>query len=177
MELIEKKLEGETLFDGAIIRVERDRVELPDGSTSRREVVRHPGGVIILPLDDQGRVHMVRQYRYPVERVLTELPAGKLEYGEDPLTAAKRELSEEVGAEAACWKSLGTILPTPGYCDEVHYLYLATGLTFASAHPDEGEFLEHLIIPFNLAVEMALDGSLRDSKTIVALLRADAGLK
>lgn len=177
MELTEKKLDGQTLYDGVIVRLERDRVELPDGGTSHREVVRHPGGVIVLPLDDKGRVRMVRQYRYPVGRVLTELPAGKLEYGEDPLAAAKRELSEEVGAAAEHWESLGRILPTPGYCDEVHHLWLATGLTFGEAHPDEGEFLEQLAIPFGLAVKMALDGSLTDSKSIVAILRADAKLK
>lgn len=172
MELKETKLDSQQIFDGVIVKLCRDRVELPNGKTSYREAVRHPGGVIILPIDENGNVHLVRQFRYPVGRVLLEVPAGKLEYGEEPFAAAKRELSEEVGAKAELWTDLGAVLPTPGYCDEVHYLYLARGLTFGDTHPDEDEFLEQVTMPFEEACAMAADGRIDDSKTVIALLRA-----
>lgn len=172
MELREKTLESEQLFDGRIIKVFRDTVELPNGKTAFREVVRHPGGVIILPVDDDRNVYMVRQFRYPFDRPILEIPAGKLEYGEEPFSAAQRELGEEIGATAGRWTALGSILPTPGFCDEVHYLWLARDLTFGETHPDEDEFLEQVKLPFEEAFAMAADGRLQDSKTVVALLRA-----
>ena len=172
MELIEKKLESQQLYDGKIVKLFRDRVELPNGKTAFREVVRHPGGVIILPIDGAGNVYMVRQFRYPYDRVILEIPAGKLEYGEEPLLAAKRELEEEIGAVAEDWLHLGDIWPTPGFCDEVQHLYLARRLKFGETHPDEDEFLEQVCIPFAEAVAMAADGRLQDSKSVVALLRA-----
>ena len=172
MELIEKKLESQQLYDGKIVKLFRDRVELPNGKTAFREVVRHPGGVIILPIDGAGNVYMVRQFRYPSDRVILEIPAGKLEYGEEPLLAAKRELEEEIGAVAEDWLHLGDIWPTPGFCDEVQHLYLARRLKFGETHPDEDEFLEQVCIPFAEAVAMAADGRLQDSKSVVALLRA-----
>lgn len=172
MELREKQLESEQLFNGRIIKVYRDIVDLPNGKTAFREVVRHPGGVIILPVDGGGNVYMVCQFRYPFDRTLLEIPAGKLEYGEEPFSAAQRELEEEIGATAERWTPLGNILPTPGFCDEVHYLWLARGLTFGETHPDEDEFLEQVKLPFGEAFAMAADGRLQDSKTVVALLRA-----
>lgn len=172
MELKETQLESTRLYDGKIVKLFLDRVELPNGKDAVREVVRHPGGVIILPLDGEGNVHMVRQFRYPVGRVVLEIPAGKLEYGEEPFAAAQRELSEEIGAQAARWTSLGSLLPTPGFCDEVQHLYLARGLTFGQTHPDEDEFLEQVTLPFDQAYAMAADGRLQDSKTVAALLRA-----
>lgn len=173
MDLREKKLESEQLYDGKIVKLYRDRVELPNGRTAYREVVRHPGGVIILPVDDEGNVWMVRQFRYPYDRTILEIPAGKLEYGEEPFSAAVRELSEEIGATAESWTELGKLLPTPGFCDEVQHLYLARGLTFGEVHPDEDEFLEQVKLPFKEAFAMAADGRLQDSKTVVALLRAN----
>lgn len=172
MELKETQLESTRLYDGKIVTLLRDRVKLPNGKEAVREVVRHPGGVIILPLDREGNVHMVRQFRYAVGRSLLEIPAGKLEYGEDPFSAAQRELSEEIGAQAACWTPLGSLLPTPGFCDEVQHLYLARELSFGRTHPDEDEFLEQVTMPFEQAFTMAADGRLQDSKTVAALLRA-----
>ena len=172
MDLTEKKLKSEQLYDGKIVKLFRDTVELPNGKTALREVVRHPGGVIILPIDNDGNVHMVRQFRYAYDRVILEIPAGKLEYGEEPLAAAKRELEEEIGAKADSWVSLGDIWPTPGFCDEVQHLYLARGLTFGDTHPDEDEFLEQVKMPFAEVFAMAADGRMQDSKSIVALLRA-----
>lgn len=172
MELTEKQLASEQIYDGKIVKLYRDRVELPNGKEALREVVRHPGGVIILPIDSEGNVWMVRQFRYPCGRAVLEIPAGKLEYGEEPFAAARRELSEEIGAEAGRWEELGKLLPTPGFCDEVHHLYLARDLTFGETHPDEDEFLEQVKLPFAEAYAMASDGRLQDSKTVVALLRA-----
>ena len=172
MELTEKKLESQQLYDGKIVKLFRDRVELPNGKTAFREVVRHPGGVFILPVDEAGNVYMVRQFRYPYDRAILEIPAGKLEYGEEPLLAAKRELEEEIGAVAEDWRHLGDIWPTPGFCDEVQHLYLARGLKFGETHPDEDEFLEQVCMPFAEATAMAADGRLQDSKSVVALLRA-----
>lgn len=172
MELTEKQLDSTQLYDGKIVRLYRDRVELPNGKEAFREVVRHPGGVIILPIDNEGNVWMVRQFRYPYGRTVLEIPAGKLEYGEEPFSAARRELSEEIGATAGRWVELGKLLPTPGFCDEVQHLYLARDLTFSAVHPDEDEFLEQVKLPFAEAYAMAADGRLQDSKTVVALLRA-----
>ena len=172
MNLTEKKLESEQLYNGKIVKLFRDSVELPNGKTAFREVVRHPGGVIILPIDDARNVYMVRQFRYAYDRAILEIPAGKLEYGEEPLSAAQRELEEEIGAVAGQWTHLGDIWPTPGFCDEVQHLYLARELTFGETHPDEDEFLEQVRMPFGEAVAMAADGRLQDSKSVVALLRA-----
>ena len=172
MNLTEKQLDSERLYDGKIVKLYRDRVELPNGKEAFREVVRHPGGVIILPIDNEGNVRMVRQFRYPYDRAILEIPAGKLEYGEEPFAAAQRELSEEIGATAEHWMDLGKLLPTPGFCDEVQHLYLARDLTFGETHPDEDEFLEQVKLPFAEAFAMAADGRLQDSKTVVALLRA-----
>ncbi len=173
MDLTEKQLDSDRIYDGKIIKLYRDRVELPNGKEAFREVVRHPGGVIILPIDDDGAVWMVRQFRYPYNRAILEIPAGKLEYGEEPFSAAQRELEEEIGATAGQWTELGKLLPTPGFCDEVQHLYLARSLSFGETHPDEDEFLEQVRIPFAEAFAMAADGRLQDSKTVVALLRAN----
>ena len=172
MELKEKRLSGETVFDGKIMHVRRDRVQLGDGSEAFREVVDHSGGVCVLALDDEGRALLVRQFRYPHEKVLREIPAGKLERGEDPFEAAKRELKEETGAVAEIWSSLGEIYPTPAYCGEIIRMYLAQELTFGETAPDEGEFLEVERIDFDRLVEQVLGGEIRDAKTVAAVLKA-----
>jgi len=172
LDLTERKLESEKLYDGKIVKLFRDVVELPNGKTALREVVRHPGGVIILPIDDAGNVHLVRQFRYAYDRAILEIPAGKLEYGEEPLSAARRELEEEIGAKAESWVPLGDIWPTPGFCDEVQHLWLARGLTFGKTNPDEDEFLEQVQLPFAQAFAMAADGRMQDGKSVVAILRA-----
>lgn len=171
MELTEKTISSEKIFDGRILHIRRDTVELPDGSRSAREVVDHPGGVCVLALDDEGQVLLVRQFRYPYEKVLTEIPAGKLEYGEDPEKAALRELKEETGAVPGKFQSLGELYPSPGYCGEIIRMYLAQELTFGEAALDEDEFLNVERMPFGELAELVLAGEIRDAKTIAAVLK------
>ena len=177
MELNEKTLSSEKIFDGKIIHVRRDTVLLPDGQQSFREVVDHPGGVCILALDEQNRALLVRQFRYPYMQLLRELPAGKLEYGEDPREAAIRELREETGAAAGRFESLGELYPSPGYCGEIIRMYLARDLQFGESQLDEDEFLDLERIPFDTLVQEVLSGELRDAKTIAAVLKAKILLK
>jgi len=172
MELTEKTLDSKLVYDGGLLKVYRDTVELPGGRNAWREIIHHPGGVAMLPVDGAGNVYLVRQFRYPYHRAVLEAPAGKVEFGEDPFPAAKRELSEELGAQAGRWTDLGAILPSPGYTDEVLHLYLAEELTFGKSHPDEDEFLETVKLPFAEAAAMAADGRLEDGKTVTLLLRA-----
>lgn len=172
MELTEKTLSSEEIFDGKILHVRRDTVLLPNGHQSFREVVDHPGGVCVLALDDQGRALLVSQFRYPYMEVLRELPAGKLERGEDPALAARRELLEETGATAGSFQSLGELYPSPGYCGEIIRMYLARELTFGEAAPDEDEFLRVERVDFHQLVDQVLAGQIRDAKTIVAVLKA-----
>ena len=171
MELTEKTISSEEIFSGRILHIRRDTVELPGGGRSFREVVDHPGGVCVLALDDENRVLLVRQFRYPYEKVLTELPAGKLEIGEDPEQAALRELREETGAVPGTFQSLGELYPSPGYCGEIIRMYLARDLTFGEAHLDEDEFLNLERVPFDQLVEQVLSGEIKDAKTIAAVLK------
>jgi ADP-ribose pyrophosphatase len=171
MELKEKTISSEEIFSGRILHIRRDTVELPGGGRSFREVVDHPGGVCVLALDDENRVLLVRQFRYPYEKVLTELPAGKLEIGEDPEQAALRELREETGASPGTFQSLGELYPSPGYCGEIIRMYLARKLTFGEASLDEGEFLNVERMDFARLVELVLSGEIRDAKTIAAALK------
>ncbi len=177
MDLTERTLESTLVYDGGLLKVYRDTVGLSNGKTAWREIIRHPGAVIIVPVDDEGRVHLVRQYRYPYAREVLEVPAGKLEYGEEPFSAARRELDEEIGARADRWTPLGEMLPTPGYSDELQHVYLAQGLTFGKSHPDEDEFLEPVTIPLEEAAAMAVDGRLQDGKTVAVILKAWMMLK
>ena len=171
MELTEKTLSSEKIFDGRILHVRRDTVLLPNGHQSTREVVDHPGGVCVLALDDQERVLVVSQFRYPYGEVLRELPAGKLEYGEDPAQAAIRELREETGAVAGTFQPLGELYPSPGYCGEITRMYLGRDLTFGDTDPDEDEFLGLERVPFSQLVEQVLSGEIKDAKTIAAVLK------
>ncbi|MBD5149715.1 MAG: NUDIX hydrolase [Oscillibacter sp.] len=171
MDLTEKTLSSEKIYDGHILHVRRDTIELPDGSRGYREVVDHQGGVCVLALDDENRVLVVSQYRYPYEKVLREIPAGKLEYGEDPAQAAIRELKEETGAVAGDFRPLGELYPSPGYCGEVIRMYLARELTFGETHLDKDEFLNLERVPFDRLVEEILSGEIRDAKTIAAVLK------
>ena len=161
------------VFSGRIFGVEDCDFVLPGGKMGRREIVRHVGAAAVVPVDGQGNVILVRQYRAPVGKVLMELPAGKLNSkGEDRRLAAERELREETGYAAGSWTHLTDLLTTPGFCDEVISLYLATDLMRGEAQPDEDEFLSAVRLPFDEAVRMALCGELTDSKTIVGLLLA-----
>lgn len=172
MELKETTLTSQLVYDGGLLKVYYDTVELVNGAESWREVIHHPGAVVMVPVDEEDNVYLVRQFRYPCGHVLLEVPAGKLEWGEDPFHAARRELEEEIGAAAERWTPMGEMLPTPGFCDELHHVYLARGLTFGESHPDEDEFLEPVKLPMREAVAMAVDGRLEDSKTVAAILRA-----
>mgnify|MGYP002512069862 FL=1 len=173
MELNEKTLASELAFDGVLLKLYRDQVELADGGTSVREMVHHPGGAAVAALDGEGNVYLERQFRYPYHKVVTEIPAGKLEPGEDPFDAIRRELKEEIGAQAGRWDALGYIMPSVGYTDEMLYLFLARDLTFGDRHLDRDEFLEPFKLPFAEALEMAADGRINDAKTLAALYRAD----
>ena len=170
MELTEKTLTSREVYRGRILRVREDTVRLPNGKTAEREVAEHPGGVGILALDG-GDVLLVRQYRYAFSRVLTEIPAGKREPGEEPFVTAQRELREEIGATAGKWTELGALIASPGCYGEVLYLYMAQELTFGDTHPDEDEFLDVVRMPFDRAVELCMTGELTDTKTVVALLK------
>ena len=171
MDMTEKKLTRQDIYAGRVVTLHVDTVELPGGGTSIREIVEHPGGVAILALDEDNRVCVVRQYRYAFGRMMLEIPAGKREAGEEPLVTAQRELQEEVGATAADWQALGTLLPSPGCYGERLYLYLARGLTFGAVHPDEDEFLECERMDFHALYEMCMDGSVEDAKTVAAVLK------
>ena len=177
MELTEKTLSSEKIFDGRILHIRRDTVQLPNGAQAFREVVDHPGGVCVLALDGENRALLVSQFRYPYQEVLRELPAGKLEYGEDPREAAVRELREETGAVPGAFSSLGELYPSPGYCGEIIRMYLARDLSFGSTDLDEDEFLNVERVPFDKLVEQVLSGEIRDAKTIAAVLKAKLLLK
>lgn len=172
MEFEEKTLKSELLLKGKVVTVIKDDVELSDGYKSFREVVVHPGGVVIVALTDENKIILVKQYRYPIKCVNIELPAGKLEFGENPDLAAKRELEEETGYRAKDWKSLGYINTTPGICTEKLYLYMASGLEFVGEHPDEGEIIKSKEYSLNQVFDMIKSGQINDSKTICAVFRA-----
>ena len=164
-------LESKEIFNGRVIRVTLDKVQLEDGTTSTREVVHHHGGACVLPVDADGNVTMVRQFRYALGEELWELPAGKLEAGEDPFEAAKRELSEECGLTADTYTELGVVYPTVGYDSERIYLWAAEGLHTVGQHLDAGEFLDVVKMPFAQALGLVMDGTIKDSKTQIALLK------
>lgn len=177
MDYTEKTLRRVNTYQGIIVDVSVDMVELANGETSMREVVHHPGGVCVAAVDENGMVTMVRQYRYPYGEHLLELPAGKLEKGEEPFPAAVRELSEETGLQAETWVELGPIYTSPGFSRETLYLYLATGLTQGEAHPDPNEFLDVEKIPLSRLLEKVDDGSIRDGKTVIGLMKAERYLR
>ena len=171
MELFEKTLRETTLYDGKILRLHVDDVELPNGNRAIREIVEHSGGVCVAALSEQGTLRFVRQFRYPYHKVLLELPAGKLEKGEEPLQAGLRELEEECGLQAEKVVSLGCVYPTVAYCSEIIHLFLATGLHETQQHFDEDEFLEVEEIALSDAVRLVMENEITDSKTVAAVLK------
>lgn len=173
MDLKETMVSSQTIFEGKIIKVTLDQARLPDGTLASREVVYHPGGVAVLALDEDNTVYLVKQYRYPIQQLLLELPAGKLDHGteENVLLGAQRELSEETGLEAAEWTYLGYTLASPGFCDEALHMYLARGLTRKRQHLDEDEFLDVVTMPFGQLVEQVMDGTITDGKTVSTTLK------
>jgi ADP-ribose pyrophosphatase len=175
--LREKFLSSEEIYPGKIIRVEKWRVELPNGETAMREIVRHNGASAIVPVDEEGMVTLVRQHRVAIGQCTWEIPAGKLDSpSEDPFAAAQRELEEETGLRAENWKKLTSIYTTPGFCNEQIAIYLATGLSQRNAHPDADEFLGLTRMPLSEAVALCMSGEFRDSKTVVGLLMAHQAL-
>lgn len=172
MDLTEKTLRREEKFEGKILSVHVDEVLLPNGSTSTREVVEHVDGVAVLPLDEENNVLTVTQYRYVFGKPLLEIPAGKLDPGEDPVTGALRELREETGAVPGTFLSLGAILPAPGCYGERLHLFLARDLRMEAQHLDPDEFLNVERIPFDEMVRRCMDGEIEDAKTVAAVLKA-----
>lgn len=170
--MIEKTVESEIVYEGKIMTVKRDKVELMNGDMSYREIVLHNGGATIAALTDDDEILLVRQYRYACGDIIYELPAGKLEKGEDPMHCAIRELEEETGYVAEKIELLTAMLPTPGYSSEHIYIYKATGLRKTKQHLDEDEFLEVEKVKKSDAVKMIRDNIITDAKTIVGILLA-----
>jgi ADP-ribose pyrophosphatase len=175
-------LKSEKIFNGAVFDVERDRLLEENGVEVIREVVRHRGGAGALPLFDDGRVALVKQYRHPARRDTLEIPAGRIEGGETPESCAARELEQEIGFRAGRIEKLAEFYSTPGFCEEKLHVYLATALTTSSQALDHDEWVEVIYLPFAEAVKMAERGEIEDSKTIIALLmtekiRSLAGVK
>ena len=162
----ETTLSSQEIFNGKVIRVTYDTVRLENGDTSFREVVHHHGGACVLAVTPQDEIYLVKQFRYAMGEEIWELPAGKLEAGEDPFEAAKRELAEECGVLAARYTPLGVVYPTVGYDSEKIYIWAAEDLSTTGQHLDPDEFLDVIKVPFAKAVEMVMDGTIKDSKSI-----------
>ena len=177
MDFFEKQVETKKVYEGIVINVRRDTAELQNGNRAEREVVEHPGGVGIVPVTDDNKILMVRQYRYPMEEEVLEIPAGKLSYGEDPFECAKRELSEETGCTAGRYVDLGKIYPSPGFCKETLFLYLAMDLQRGEMHLDENELLSVEEIDIDALVSMVMNNELTDAKTVIGILKARVYLK
>ena len=172
--IMEQTIDSKRVFDGIILHIDHLTNRLPNGRTAPREVARHIGASAVVPVDDEGNVWLVRQFRAPCDRVLLEIPAGKLDSpGEDRLLAAQRELAEETGLTAASWTHLTDIYTTPGFTDERISLYLARELSAGESHPDDDEFLNLVRVPLKELVAMIHRGEVPDSKTICAVLMAD----
>ena len=172
--LRERIIDEQSTFDGRIFSVDRLRVQLPDGRDAVRDVVRHPGAVAVVALTDDGRICLVRQYRTALDRVTVEVPAGKLDPGEDPLECARRELEEETGMVAERMAYLTTIASSAGFCDELIHIYMATGLSFGASNPDADEFINVDLVDLSELIDAVLDGRIEDSKTVVGALICDA---
>ncbi len=172
MHLFEKTVSSELIFDGKIITVKKDKAELENGDIVTRELVVHPGGVCIVPVNENGEILMVKQFRYPFQEALVELPAGKLEFGEDHREAGLRELREETGAVCEKFEYLGVCYPSVAYLTEKIHMYLATGLSFDKQDLDDDEFLDVIKIKLEDAVEMIMNNEIPDAKTQCAILKA-----
>lgn len=173
MEFEEKTINTKKIFDGVLLHLERQEVLLPNGKTSIREIIRHPGAIAMIPFTEDGKIVLVRQFRKPLNRTVVEIPAGKLEKTDvDPLTAAKRELEEETHYQAKKWEEIVTMYPTPAYVDEKFTLYLAEELSIVEnpLPKDEDEFIEVLECTYEEACILKKSGEICDAKTLYALL-------
>ncbi|MFZ6774518.1 NUDIX domain-containing protein [Undibacterium sp. SXout7W] len=166
-DLHEKKLHGTVAYEGSFLRVQRDSVSLPDGKTATREYIKHPGAVVIIPVLDDGKVLLEKQFRYPLGKVFIEFPAGKIDIGEDPLDCAKRELREETGYTALDWQHLCTIHNAIAYSDEHLEIYIARGLREGFKSLDDGEFLETFTATPKQMMEWVRQGDITDVKTVI----------
>ena len=176
--LIETTIASKEIFDGQVVHLYKDDISLPNGKPATREVIRHVGAVAIVPMTEDGKVIIERQFRYPLNRVITEIPAGKLDSeSEDRLSAAKRELEEETGYLADEWIELGDYIPAAAYCDEVITMYLAKGLHMGTRNLDEDEFLNIETVSLEELVEDVMQGKIADGKTQAAILKAYLYLK
>ncbi len=172
--ILETTVESKRVFDGLILHIDHVNNRLPNGKLAAREVARHVGASAVVPVDGDGNVWLVKQFRAPIDQILLEVPAGKLDYkGEDRLEAAKRELKEETGLTAGEWTHLSDIVTTPGFSDELISLYLARDLSAGQSHPDDDEFLNVVKLPLNELVAMIARGQVTDAKTICAVLLAE----
>jgi len=169
----EQTVRSKTVYRGALLHVLEDEVRLPDGGNARREYIRHPGAVMVVPFLDRDTVVLVRQFRYPLARHFDEIPAGKMREGEEPLQTAQRELREECGYRAGEWRRLATLHPCIGYSNEAIELFLARSLAHVGVEPDAGEFLEVVPVALPEALRWVRDGRITDAKTAIALLWAD----
>jgi ADP-ribose pyrophosphatase len=173
MQYEEKTLSTKHVYKGKFISLDTVEVELPDGNKSTRDIVLHPGASVVVPVNEDKEIYMVRQYRKPIEKITIELPAGKLDEGEDPKVCAERELKEETGIEASEIKHMISIHSTPGFSTEVLHMYLATGLKEGTANSDEDEFVSCEKYKIDDLIDMIMKNEITDAKTIIGILMAD----
>jgi len=173
----EKKVSSKKIFEGKIIKLFFDKVMLPNKKFATREKVWHPGAVAVVPLTSENEIILIKQYRYPVEEVLIEIPAGKLDKNEDPVDCAKRELQEEVGAVGGNMVHLTSFHTTPGFSNEFLHLYLAINFEKKENNPDEDEFLQILSVPVKECIGWVLEGKIKDAKSIIGILMASEYIK
>jgi ADP-ribose pyrophosphatase len=177
LDLTETTVSSQNVYDGALLHVRADQARLPDGKVAVREYIIHPGAVVIIPLLDNGELVLERQYRYPLHRDFYELPAGKIDHGEDPLLCAQRELLEETGYTAKSWRYLTTLHPCIGYSNEKLIYYFAEGLAFEGASLDDGEHLEVFTLTLAAALDWVRAGKITDNKTVSGLFWAEKVLR
>lgn len=172
MDFTEKTLSVEQIYKGYIISLEKVAVKLPDGRISNRDIVRHPGASMVIPVRDDGKIIMVRQYRKAIEKISLEMPAGKLDEGEEPLACAKRELEEETGYTAETFTHLATTDSAPGFTDEHIHMYLAQGLKPGKMNLDSDEFIENEAYSIDELINMIFCGEITDAKTVIGIFLA-----